>query len=172
MRDSKGQFQKGVPAPNKVPVGTIRIRTRHKRGGDTRAFIKVAEPNVWIPNARYVWEQSNGPIPAGYAIHHIDHNPLNDDITNLELVRTADHLERHRAEYLPKTIEKLVSLRRTKRWSTKAKNKPEGWQRTYTEDQFIQARDAYLSGKMNKTQAEQTYGLPLRTLYYRGVRGK
>ena len=30
----------------------------------------------------YVWEKHNGPVPEGYDIHHIDHDPSNNDIEN------------------------------------------------------------------------------------------
>ena len=30
-------------------------------------------------------------IPQGFIIHHKDENPLNDDITNLRLMRKEDH---------------------------------------------------------------------------------
>ncbi|EOT6755695.1 HNH endonuclease signature motif containing protein [Escherichia coli] len=35
---------------------------------------------------RIIWEMHNGPIPEGYEIDHIDHNTLNNDITNLRMV--------------------------------------------------------------------------------------
>lgn len=35
---------------------------------------------------RIIWEMHNGPIPDGYEIDHIDHNTLNNDITNLRMV--------------------------------------------------------------------------------------
>lgn len=34
----------------------------------------------------YVWEKAHGPIPAGYVIHHKDHDPKNNSLENLELV--------------------------------------------------------------------------------------
>lgn len=36
--------------------------------------------------SRIIWEMHNGPIPEGYEIDHIDHNTLNNDITNLRMV--------------------------------------------------------------------------------------
>ena len=35
---------------------------------------------------RIIWEMHNGQIPEGYEIDHIDHNTLNNDITNLRMV--------------------------------------------------------------------------------------
>lgn len=44
---------------------------------------------------RVVWEYYNGIIPDGYEIHHIDENPHNNRIENLELVKAGDHQKIH-----------------------------------------------------------------------------
>jgi hypothetical protein len=41
---------------------------------------------------RDVWEHYNGKIPKGYHIHHIDGNPSNNDISNLQLMKASEHL--------------------------------------------------------------------------------
>jgi hypothetical protein len=41
---------------------------------------------------RDVWEHYNGKIPKGYHIHHIDGNPSNNDISNLQLMEASEHL--------------------------------------------------------------------------------
>jgi len=38
-----------------------------------------------------IWEHHNGPVPDGFEIHHIDHNTLNNDVSNLECVATSAH---------------------------------------------------------------------------------
>lgn len=43
----------------------------------------------------YVWEKCNGIIPKGYAIHHKDHNPDNNEIDNLEMIKISDHARYH-----------------------------------------------------------------------------
>jgi hypothetical protein len=40
-----------------------------------------------------VWKKSNGDIPKGYHIHHIDGNTHNNDISNLNLVSANLHLK-------------------------------------------------------------------------------
>jgi hypothetical protein len=42
-----------------------------------------------------VWETANGPIPAGHVIHHIDEDPRNNDIGNLQLMTRAAHSKLH-----------------------------------------------------------------------------
>lgn len=46
----------------------------------------------------YVWEKYNGPIPAGHEVHHKDHNPDNNEIENLELLKVQSHREYHDKE--------------------------------------------------------------------------
>lgn len=124
MRNNKGQFVDGKPQA--YPVGSVRIRTRHKRDGVQRAYIKIAEPNTWILRARYVWENANGAIPSTMAIHHIDGDKLNDALENLELVSRAEHLEKHRAEFQDKCIAALARARKTKTWTTRSATKRTG----------------------------------------------
>src|SRR5215469_4924479 len=44
---------------------------------------------------RAVWMHSNGKIPKGYHIHHIDGNHDNNDITNLQCLSPGDHQRLH-----------------------------------------------------------------------------
>lgn len=49
-------------------------------------FIKIAEPNVWINYARYVWEQANGPLKEGEKIKFLDGNKENCALENLMII--------------------------------------------------------------------------------------
>ena len=93
----KTEFKKGMVSDKRAPVGEV--RERKAKGGVVRAFVKVAEPNVWQVRAKVVWEQHNGPLPRGYVIHHKDRNPLNDDLENLQAMTRAEHIEEHRNEF-------------------------------------------------------------------------
>lgn len=90
----KTEFKKGQRSVNFLPVGTKRLRKEKNNG--YRRFIKIEDPNVWIEYAKLVWIQSNGKIPKGYLIHHIDEDKLNDTISNLALVTRAAHINLHR----------------------------------------------------------------------------
>ena len=47
---------------------------------------------------RYVWEFYNGKIPAGYEVHHKDHDKANNDISNLEIMPKGKHSSIHCTE--------------------------------------------------------------------------
>lgn len=105
-RDLKGihlspesEFKPGAEAINRVPVGTVKIRQRKNRPDQPRAWVKVAEPNVWRMRAVVEWEKANGPLPDGLIIHHIDRNSLNDDPLNLQALTRQQHLSEHRGEF-------------------------------------------------------------------------
>ena len=51
----------------------------YHRHGDNRCVPEITR-------SRLVWFAVNGPIPQGMQINHINHNTLDDKITNLELV--------------------------------------------------------------------------------------
>jgi len=64
-----------------------------------------------------VWKAAHGPIPEGYHIHHIDHDPLNNALENLAAVPAAEHQTHHHAGQA--TPAKLAHLERI-RYLTKA----------------------------------------------------
>lgn len=56
---------------------------------------------------RFVWLCEKGEIPEGYDLHHIDHDPGNNDISNLELVTKSQHRKLH---YEEKTAEEKQAI--------------------------------------------------------------
>lgn len=93
----KTEWKKGQPSDRKMPLGSVTIRHR-KREPHPRAFIKVAEPNTWLPRTKWVWERANGSVPKGMVIHHKDRDPLNDDLSNLVLLTRSEHAREHNHE--------------------------------------------------------------------------
>jgi hypothetical protein len=53
-----------------------------------------------ISNYRKIYEDHFGKIPDGYHIHHIDGNPLNNDISNLQCLSPEDHKNIHENEFI------------------------------------------------------------------------
>ena len=45
---------------------------------------------------RLVWEAANGPIPAGYVIHHKNRNRADNKLENLQCLTQAEHLRLHK----------------------------------------------------------------------------
>lgn len=105
----KTEFKKGNFPGNGKPVGSIYLNSVG------RYDVKVAHPNMWRRRAHVVWELNHGPIPKGMLVHHIDHNSLNDDISNLTLLSRAEHLLIHKHQYEVKR-KRLASKASRKRW--------------------------------------------------------
>jgi hypothetical protein len=51
-------------------------------------------------NYRKIYESHYGKIPKGHHIHHIDENPLNNNIDNLECVSGEKHAEIHKNDFI------------------------------------------------------------------------
>lgn len=44
-----------------------------------------------------IWEFYRGEIPEGYVIHHIDFNPANNALSNLQMMERGEHMKLHNA---------------------------------------------------------------------------
>jgi hypothetical protein len=44
---------------------------------------------------RAIWMAAHGPIPPKHHIHHIDYNPLNNDLSNLQCLPHGEHSRMH-----------------------------------------------------------------------------
>ncbi|MBQ3441621.1 MAG: HNH endonuclease [Selenomonadaceae bacterium] len=62
------------------------------------------------PLHRAVWEFYNGEVPKGYEIHHVDFNPENNQLDNLQLVTEKEHRQIHvpKGMQIPKPLKKFV----------------------------------------------------------------
>lgn len=97
-----------------------------------------------------VWKATHGPIPDGFHIHHRDHNPLNNDLSNLECISALEHHHHHGASQdtkerlaSPEWLAHLVNIRElTKSWH----GSPEGleWHRKHGFE--VAARQPILAG--------------------------
>ena len=45
--------------------------------------------------ARWMWEQAHGPIPPAMHVHHLNENPTDDRLSNLELRDSSEHQREH-----------------------------------------------------------------------------
>lgn len=65
--------------------------------------------------AVYVWEQINGKLPNGYAIHHINFDKSDDRIGNLQCLLRKEHLFIHGREREDHKIIRGIEHRRCQR---------------------------------------------------------
>jgi len=69
--------------------------TRRKFDGYIYNEQKSGHYRSTIPLHRAVWAYYNGEIPPDYDIHHIDENPANNDIANLQCLTKSEHMRIH-----------------------------------------------------------------------------
>ena len=89
------EFKKGRESKNKLPIGTI---VKRLEKGKVRNFIKVGDPNKWKYYYIYLWEQTNGKVPNGYVIHHINKISDDDRLENLICITRKEHINIHRED--------------------------------------------------------------------------
>ena len=104
-KSSRTMFKKGGIPQNYRPIGSERVNV------DGYIEIKVADPSKWKLKHRFVWEESNGKIPAGMNLIFKDNNPLNVKLDNLMLVTRAENMViNHAGANMYKGIEKEVAI--------------------------------------------------------------
>jgi hypothetical protein len=155
---------------NRLPVGSVTIRTRHKRGGERRAWVKVAEPNVWKLRAVLVWEEHHGPVPRGMVVHHEDGDKLNDVISNLKMMSKAEHLAEHAPDYLTDRIRTFTQSRQAARWSTKSTTKRTGRPAAWSEQTMAGAVADYQAGGGSLRTVAARHGVTFAALAKRVAR--
>jgi hypothetical protein len=85
-------FKKGSVPINHRPVGNERIDT------DGYTLIKTAEPNVYTPKHKVIWEEKNGKVPKGHVITFLDGDKGNITLENLELITMNESLQLTRSK--------------------------------------------------------------------------
>lgn len=75
-----------------------KIINKFIREGRVYAVIEQDGKKLTMPLAIYTWLKGNPSfkgIPKGYVVHHLDLDPLNDDISNLALMYKHHHVAYH-----------------------------------------------------------------------------
>ena len=70
---------------------------RKKGTGTITKFghVRMRKGDVFVMQHRIIWERYNGPIPENMFIHHINGNPSDNRIENLQLVDYKTHNRVH-----------------------------------------------------------------------------
>ena len=84
---------------NYKQTGKTMIMTPLKyRDGDERTKVYLHKSNIKTIKGVYVavWEAFNGKtVPEGYVVHHINHDPSDNRIENLECMSRKKHMQEH-----------------------------------------------------------------------------
>lgn len=100
-------FAKGHVPTNHKPVGSERVSV------DGYVEVKVAEPNKWRLKHRVVWEEANGPIPAGCNVQFKNGNTQDVRLENLFLISRAEQMRDRNSMYAryPEELRQLMRLK-------------------------------------------------------------
>jgi hypothetical protein len=107
-RSAAGRFDTGHVPANYRPVGSERINA------DGYIEMKVyGGLRGWRAKHRVVWEQHNGPIPAGCNVQFRDGNRRNCVIENLYVISRAEQLKDENSFYIryPEDVRDLIHLK-------------------------------------------------------------
>ena len=102
------QFRKGNKPHTWVPVGTEQIR-------DGYLWRKVTDRGGrfdWKQVHVMLWEEHNGPIPAGLILVFRDRNKQNIQLDNLELITRAELCRRNTIHRYPPEVKELIRLQK------------------------------------------------------------
>jgi hypothetical protein len=98
-------FSKGHKPHNTKHVGHVSVR---RDAGGRQYFWIIAGQKKYVMLHRYLWEQANGPVPAGYRVCFKDGNQGNCVLENLELVSDRDAMMRNTIGRYPKEIQDVM----------------------------------------------------------------
>ena len=68
---------------------------------------------------RFVWEAFNGAIPDGLVIDHIDEDPTNNRLENLQLLTLAENSSKSQQKFTKAQLDEMRYLRNELGWSLK-----------------------------------------------------
>ncbi len=116
-------FKKGSIPHNTRNDGDTRIMNTK---GINYIYIRISL-GKWIPLHQKVWIEANGEIPKGFVVIFKDKNPLNCDISNLELISMKENMLRNSVTNYPEEIRTLIAYKRV--FNRKLNKIKEVWQK-------------------------------------------
>lgn len=107
-RSAETRFKPGNRPHTWVPIGTEHIR-------DGYLWRKVTDGHGrhdWRQVHVMLWEQHNGPIPAGLILVFRDRNKQNIQLDNLELITRAENCRRNSIHRYPPELKEVIRLQK------------------------------------------------------------
>lgn len=90
-RSFTGRNQFGAEFPKIIKGQIITDRPKNKYSKYRRIGLRKEGKRYFFFTHRLVWEAFNGPIPKGLQINHIDENPENNRLDNLNLMTPKEN---------------------------------------------------------------------------------
>ena len=87
-RPNLAELMRGKHGGRWKPIGSERVSNGHTQ-------VKVSEGRRWKYRARMVWEQAFGVLLRTQLIHHVNGDPFDDRLENLQMVTRAEHAKLH-----------------------------------------------------------------------------
>lgn len=114
---ARTQFKSGNVPFNVKPVGYERIYK------DGRLYIKAADSRKMVLKHIYVWKLHHGAVPHGMMVTFKDGNPLNCDITNLQLLPRSEAMRQLLMQKSPEQRREIAERIRASRNDSIRKDK-------------------------------------------------
>lgn len=86
---------------------------QYERKGRIYVQLEWGGTTKTMPRANYNWLKANPifeEVPPGYVVHHLDHDPLNDDTSNLVIMYKLHHIAYHFKQKVPTGEVKLRKI--------------------------------------------------------------
>lgn len=107
----KGNMEKTLFKKGQVPLNTLFDGAESIRNSKGRPYIWVRiSVGVWREKHRLVWEQANGPIPAGCNVQFKDGNSLNCTLENLYLIDRHKQMAQNTIARYPTDLRNTMRL--------------------------------------------------------------
>lgn len=103
---AKTQFKKGQRSRSWLPIGS----ERWSHDGYLRRKMTDTgyPPRDWVAVHLLIWQEHNGPVPAGYILAFRDGDKKHIAIDNLELITRRERMRRNTIHNLPESIKTTV----------------------------------------------------------------
>ncbi|MBT3582788.1 HNH endonuclease [Candidatus Woesearchaeota archaeon] len=88
---TKGHYKRD----NSYLYGEKNVNWKGGRNITNSGYVRIRKFGGYILEHRFIWEQSNGEIPKGFQIHHINENKQDNRIENLQLLSNSEHQKLH-----------------------------------------------------------------------------